>query len=267
MKDYGFVQPILDELHYIAGAFSPIPKIVLEPNGQWDDSIPVYEAQKLEDGEDEDGCSVWGTENAIEFLMKKLNGKDFNYSERYIYNVSNTLPPGNDPHVIAETVRNFGLIDEAMLPITKTLDDFIKPRPMNEVFIKLGKQWLDDYDFKHEWLFVKGMEKESRTERMKEYLLYSPLGISVTAWIMENEVYVDYNEPNNHWCVCFGWNDRGWKVFDSYDQSVKIVSFDHNIQYCKRYFIQKKVNKGYLTYLFEQLYLALKRYGLIQNSI
>ena len=87
--------------------------------------------------------------------------------------------------------------------------------------------------------------ERTKNGKIKECLRYSPLGVSVTAWVYddETETFIDNGIPNTHWCVLYGWNDKGWKIFDSYNQSKKILSYDHNIQMCKRYLLTSKKNK------------------------
>lgn len=230
--NFGFVKTIIDSTQWVLGS---IPKIILRSDGQWDSFLPTYEPQYLKDSEETDGCTVWGTLNCVETIMRHNFDDAANYSERFPYILAKVRPPGSDPHTVAETCRTYGFIDDQILPVTDTYTEFIQPDPMSRVFILLGEQWKSRYTFNHEWVFSGQMNKSARVALMKEALMYSPLGISVSAWWERDGLYIDNGQPNNHWCMCFGWNDQGWKVFDSYEQVVKIVSFDHNITMCKRY--------------------------------
>lgn len=238
-KQYGFVTPKIDDTHYVLGGFGSLPKVVIQPDGQWDAFLPVYEPQ-FGGGWDTDGCTVWGTQNAIETYIRKICGREDNYSERYTYILAGIRPPGGDPHKVAETIRGKGLIGQNELPMTTDFVSFTQPDPMTPQLLAKGQTWLDAFEFKHDWLYTKQPKQADRIALIKEALQYSPLAISVTAWHLDGDVYRDMGQPNCHWCVCFGWTDKGWKIFDSYDQTIKIYSFDSSIEYAKRYLLTIK---------------------------
>ncbi len=235
---YGFVKPTLYADNYVLGAINSLPKTVLQPDGQWDKYLPLYEAQA--EKYETYGCTVWGTENAIEILEKRLYGIDTNHSERFIYILGGVKPPGADPHTICEVIRKNGLIPNESLPYPATYEEFIAPNPMKEGYLKQGREYLDKRSVGHEWVFT-NVDKKTQISRMKEALMYSPLGISVSAWYSEDGIYIDQGQANNHWTVCYGYTEANgkifWKVFDSYDHSLKILHPDHNIQFCKRFSI------------------------------
>lgn len=234
--NFGFVPPIIESDHYVLGGAVSLPTVILQPDRQWDAFLPDYEPQ-FGDGWDTYGCSIWGTENATEILDYRVNGEKKNYAERPVYIGTHTRPPGNDPHVIAEWIRKNGLVDEYVLPMTPTFEEFITPDPLPDTIIVAGGLWAKRSNFGHEWVFLNNVSKEEKKTRMMESLQYSPLGVSVTAWYEEGGIYVDQGFPNTHWCTCYGFTDRGWKIFDSYDHSQKIYSFDSEISFCKRYTI------------------------------
>lgn len=252
INNYGLVTSDITSDHYILGGFSSVPKNVLQPDGQWDAYLPLYEpqAEKFETA----GCTVWGTQNAIEILYKKLFGVEPNYSERFTYNIVPVRPPGADPHVTCEAIRKNGIVEASILPITDTFDDFCTPYPMSGSLLAKGQFWLKKHVFMHEWVFSGDIPKNERITKIKDALRYSPLGVSVTAWHKEGDVYVDNGKPNNHWCVCYGWTRKGWKIFDSYDHSTKIVSFDHNICFVKRFFLEKQTYQpNWIVDIFQRL--------------
>lgn len=236
---YGFVRPVVGTTHYGAGS---LPKTVLQPTGQWDEYLPSYEPQ-FNANYDAYGCTVWGTENNVEIWMLRLLGKEFNYSERFIYILAGIRPPGGDPHKVAEAIRNKGLIDDSQLPMTQDFVKFIKPDPMTENYLDLGRKWLQRVDFKHEWLISVPTKTKDRVAIIKEHLQYTPICASVTAWFQDGEVYVDRGQKNTHWCVIFGFDDekKAWKIFDSYNQSVKLYSFESLIEFAKGYRLTLKV--------------------------
>ncbi|MDI6820924.1 MAG: hypothetical protein QMD65_01970 [Patescibacteria group bacterium] len=234
MKNYGFIPDKIEPEHYIFGS-SSIPQIILEENSQWDKYLPLYEPQ-FENFETW-GCTVWGTLNAIEILHKRLFNIEPNYSERFLYILAGVREPGSTPHLIAETIRKNGLINQEELPITETYEEFIKPDPMSKLYLSKGEDWLSQYEIKHEWVSDKSFEG------LKEALKYSPFGIAVYAWAVNSEglFYRPMGAKDSHWCVLFGYVDGlYWKVFDSYDQSIKYLTWNFGFNYVKRYYLRKK---------------------------
>lgn len=237
IKNYGFVAPTIEKSHAILGGAISLPKEIIQADRQWDAYLPDYEPQSG-NGWDTDGCSIWGTFNAEEFLEKKKRGGDPNHSERHVYIGTHTRPPGNDPHVIAEWISANGLVDQSDLPFTATFEEFIQPDPLPTAITSKATLWHNQNDFRNEWVFNGDVPPEDKKTAMMEALQYSPLGVSVTAWIEGPDgIYVSNGIPNCHWCVCYGFTDKGWKIFDSYDHSQKIYSFDADISFSKRYYL------------------------------
>lgn len=237
MKDYGFTRPSIDSTHFVLGAVQSLDKNILQPDGQWDAFLPTYEPQ-FENGFDTYGCTVWGTQNALETLYKRLYGVEINADERYTYNCAELLPPGGDPHQVAESIRKQGLTFGLLLT-TPTLEDFCLPRPMTDEYLRIGKKWLSKHTVGHEWVIYGDRSKKERVQLMKEALTYSPLGASVSAWYDVDGLYEDRGQLNNHWCMIYGYMEADgetyFKVFDSYDHSLKLLHCDHEISFVKRY--------------------------------
>lgn len=237
LKNYGFVPPQITADNYVLGAFTD--KQILMPTGHgWGEYLPDYEPQA--ESYETYGCTAWGTENAIEILDRFLFSKQSNYSDRFVYNLAEITPPGADPHKVAEVIRKNGLVEQRDLPIPATYQEFVTPRPMAEKYLKLGAKWKAQFTLVHEWLWWGTPTLKKRAELLKEALKYSPVGVSVYAWAKEGDLYVSKGEPN-HWCVLFDWNEQGWLIFDSYDQSIKTLSFEHNIRYAKAYYLKGQV--------------------------
>lgn len=251
IKNYGFVKPIIENDQYVLGGLSTLPKNILQADRNWQPYLPVYEPQ-FNSIFDSYGCTVWGTENAIEILEKKLIGNNPNYSERFIYILAGVKPPGANPHDIAETIREHGLIPDDLLPMTSLFEEFLQPKPMSKDLLNKGKEL--PYQLLHEWIWKNSPSKEKRLELIRESLQYSPLGVSVTAWFKDGDTYVDNGQPNTHWCVLFAMDGDSPLIFDSYDQSIKKLHPDHRIEVAKRYSLAKKVaKKKFLQLLLEYI--------------
>lgn len=237
---YGFVRGTVEDEDYVFGS-SQIDREVLQPDGQWDGFLPEYEPQ-FNRNFDTYGCTIFGTLNALEILMLHRFGVRADYSERYIYNLVPVRPPGGSPQSVAECIRKSGLINQELLPMTDTLDEYSTPVPVGQEYLDLGRKWLDAYDLAHDYLWRSAPDKRKRDEILKEALRYSPVGVSVSAWMpLADGTYEDGGRPNNHWCVCVGYDTDGpltyFHVFDSYDHEVKRLSAFHAIEMAKSYYV------------------------------
>src|SRR3990167_8816070 len=261
IRQYGLkLNVVEDPRAYRLGAIE-LPKAILRLDGQWDAFLPSEELQITPNFETA-GCTIYGTENIQQTLEKFHFGKTQEYSERYNYNLVKIVPPGADPHDAAESFRSDGVVPYDLLPITSTLEEYASPRPMPTKYISQGI--AHPQELRHQWLWNRPIDKETRTSLIREYLQYSPLAISVTAWKLENGVYVDNGQSNTHWVMLYGWNNKGWLIFDSYFPHRKVLSFDHKIQVCKRYILVPSTRKEQLSIFSKILQLLGQLTGLIE---
>ena len=243
LHNTGFLIPKLDSTQYILGSMLSLPKIILQGNMQWGLSLPSEERQHRATF-DTFNCTSFATLNCFEIILNKVYGKYENKSDRFLGIVAGTKPPGNDPHVVAEAGRKNGFINESSLPFDQDIDT------VNEYYSfifadenkcrKEGVGFINQYEIGHEWVFTGSISKSARMALMKEALQYSPLGVSVSGWHEQNGVYMDNGQPNNHWTVVYGFNEQGWLCFDSYSPYKKVISYDHDIRFCKRYSLKFK---------------------------
>lgn len=235
--NYGFQKPLIKiEDHIFGGATLDS---VIQPDGQWDLYLPKYEAQA--EKYETLGCTVWGSQNGIEILFKKKFGIEPNYDERYNYNISEINPDqgGGDPNVVIQDIREKGLI-QGFLFLSETLTEFMTPRPMEGKYLEEGRKWVDQYDLRHKWVLQGFEEKGERIKIIQDALTKGIVCASVSAWFPQGDIYIDRGQPNNHWCVIYGWTGNGWKVFDSYDHSTKVYSFDARVDFAKLLTLEKK---------------------------
>jgi hypothetical protein len=237
MRDFGLLEDIREFTAYVLGG-SQVPYVPYQPDGDWTPYLPKYESQSTRF--ETHGCTVWGLQNQVETLFKRLYKDEPNYSERFTYLLAGVVPGrGADPQVVYESVRKNGLIDQSLLPMTDTLEDFIDKSDITGSLLAKGQNWLEKHDFKHEWLWTR--RPENWKEILREALQTSPIGVSVTAWMQVNGLYVSDSGGNNHWCLLYKIDDDGvmW-VFDTYDHSQKPLHPEHNIRRAKRIWINRK---------------------------
>lgn len=247
MKNYGLqFKKIEPDHYYLGGGF--IGTEVIQPDGQWDGFLPPEEVQNAHEVETMN-CTIFGSINMIEILFNKLFHEIKSFSERYSGVIAGTTENGNDPHTALEAIRKAGLIDDNLLPFDESIkswDNYYSPKPMTKHYLNIGKEFLRQYEFKHEWVFRDGVVLEEKIRLIKEALKRSPVCVSVYAWAAdENNVYYKAGQEN-HWTCIYGYNQHGWKIFDSYTNSYKLYSFDADITYAKLGWLkqmpQKKVN-------------------------
>lgn len=258
IKNYGFVpeevEKNLDETHYLLGSTSKLGTDILQADGNWLPYIPAYEPQ-FTPNYDTYGCTVFGTLNALEVLMKKLHGGDYDFAERFIYILAGIRAPGGDPHKVAEIIRAKGLIEQALLPLTITYDEFIQPDPMTQSLLDKAHEFLNDKEIGHEWIFTNNPNTADRIQMLKWALQRGTVAMSVTAWYQdENGLYIDGGRPNTHWVCLVDIEEKDGKfypiIIDSYDLILygkstayfKKLHPDHKVFYAKRYAILPKKN-------------------------
>jgi hypothetical protein len=215
-------------------------KVVLQPDGQWDDYLPTFEHQAT--GYETSGCTCYGTLSQMEAYFKRVFGFEPNYAERYNYVLAGVTIDGANPQNAYESVRKWGVIDEKELPRPDTYEEYNSPIPMLSKYTNQGSLWLEDWEFTHEWIV-------SRTGQLQpkivDALKYSPVAVAVSAWLEKDGLYISEFD-NNHWCLAYGYEQVGdkyrLKVFDTYDKSVKLLHEDHDISVAKRINIKKKVH-------------------------
>jgi len=244
IKEYGFIEPVIKEDHWVLGGLGSIPKVKQKPEAGWPSLKILKERQNLRF--ETWNCTGFDTLQCIERLEFAITKKEVNYSDRWLGIVAGTKRPGNDPHKVAEAIRKHGLIPEEMLPWSEDLnnvDEYYSFKGADEDKCRAeGKKWLETHKFLHEWVFKGEHSLEERAKRMIEALDYSPLGISVTAWFKHGNVYVDNGARNTHWTSEIDYvTDVSWEADDSYleeDSSTKHIAWEHNIRFCKRYYLE-----------------------------
>lgn len=242
----GFVEPILKDEDYIFGAERSIKNklgadVVINPSGQWDEWLPSEEIQIK--SFETFSCVAFGSTSQIETHEKKVFGGSPNYSDRFLVTLANIVPPGIDPQVIYELIRNKGLVNEIDHPWSddiKTIEQYKSPIPTS--LIEKAKEFLKKYVFKHEYL-PRQFNGLISDETLKEALKYSPLAVAVQAWNWDGEKYIRRGE-DTHWVVLYGWNEDGtWKIWDSYSPFKKRLAKDFGFKWAKRIWLYRNLDE------------------------
>lgn len=238
IKNFGFVNPIIQPEEWIGGANLPLTEI--NPSGDWRPYLPEREIQNIYT--ETCNCTAFGTLNAVECIMKLKYKLGVNYSDRFLGIIAGTYPPGNSPHTVAEYARKYGFVPEVTLPFTADLDTvskYFSPKPVPNWILKIGETWLGKYAFKHEWI------NNQTHEQLKQQLKYSPIGVAVVAWFLneKGEYYYpnEYSGQENHWTLLVAFDEDRPVIFDSYDNTLKILTKNYPLSLAKKYAIETQI--------------------------
>lgn len=266
-KNYGLVIEERDPRNYVLGGFTSLPKIVLESSGQWDNFKPDREIQ-YNSNFDSQNCTGYGWNAWTEFMFKKLSMPYGDRSDRRLGIKAGTYPPGNDPRKVAQALHEYGTVAESSLPFSsdiQTVGEYFSYKGGEEWKCDLeGDDFVNQHEFRYEELWGSMPDREERVRLIKECLQYSPIAASFSAWTLKDGVYVDGGKRNNHWAVIFGWTDKGFKVFDSYDNTEKIISFDHKIEIAMRGMFVKSTRAEQLSILERIVKLLQEMLGIVK---
>ena len=235
---------------------------VIKSDGQWDADLPKIEYQSFPWGETFH-CTVFGTENCIQVLMKAKYGKIEEYTERYLgvlAKIKNGV--GGSPNEVAEQWRKRGnlLYDKLPFEGVTSWSQFNSPNPMTADLVTEGEKWLTKWTFGHDWIW------DFRPEVLMEALKYSPLGVGVYTW---QKVGDKYTKPSwatdNHWVMIYGYvKGDHWKVYDHYDSVHKKLAWDYPFSFAKRFTLSMKTtDEQALQEDGKKLYEQLKKKHII----
>lgn len=250
IKNLGFVVPKIDDTHYVFGG-GQVPKDILQADRNWQPFLVVAEAQS-HPGFETYGCTCFNTNNALEILKKKITYSEANYSDRFTYDISETSPPGNDPHVVIEAIRNVGMILESSLPFRADINDLNTFRSMEgkdkQLFAE-ASGWRSKFTVMHDWVFNTNIPLDQKLKLLYECLQYSPLGVSVRAWQQRDNglYYKNPGEIDTHWTVIvYAVPNEYWLIFDSYaDESgsfLKKLEWNYDFGFAKRYYLRPVIS-------------------------
>jgi hypothetical protein len=221
---YGFKEDEKDDRDFLAGT---LPKVVLQPDGQW--TPPEFERQARE-GLEVYGCLSFGVNSIVEMLHNVQYRSEPNYSDRFLASVSGTTIGGNTPRKVYSALRESGALPEEDYPYVYTWNEYYQPIPAK--ILRKAKKWTDKYQFNYEKI---------TKDDLKEYLQYSPIGCSVSAWHQKDGLYYKpEGAEDNHFVILIGYEDAShWLIFDTYDEETKRLVWDYDFGYLARYTLNK----------------------------
>lgn len=221
----------------------------INPIGDWTPYKMQDEPQRR-GGLETSGCVVFGSLKAW-MMVAKLHGFiDFtrDASERYSGAFAGTTSNGTNPHTLAETTRNVGIIPSEIMPwddsIT-TVEEYYDRR-MAESLLPLGKKLLDRFEFGHEWVFAfkSAHTQKQKVQLLREALRRGPVCVSVFAWRKSGKYYVNTKKDHhNHWVTALRFDGDRLVIHDQYDPFEKTLSADFEFSAAKVYFLKRREEK------------------------
>lgn len=250
IKNYGLVFEETAEEDYVVGGLKSAPQEVLVENGDWRPYLPAGEEQRK--GEIEtNACVSFALLNALEILVKRKFNAEINKSERYTAIVSDTTSAGNSPKKVAQSFRDYGVIDDYFLPFNAGIsyDVFFSPKPMTKQYLDIGEEWKSKWNFRYEYIFNQvGGRINDKQKLLMENLKHSPVPISVLAWIYDEQkkLYTKpAGTPDNHEVVLVAYEEgKKWFIFDSYPESegdfIKELDWDYDFTTAQKIWLEKQ---------------------------
>jgi len=234
--NYGLQEIEIKRKDYLLGGKVSLKQVILSKDGQWDKWLPPKEVQNFPI--ETDACVTFAILNAVEILLRYEFGNTENLSDRFLAYISGTTKHGNNPQNVAEALRTKGDVKEKFWTYTKSLKTWeeVYEAPPRTLYSQ-ALDFIKVYKFGHEWLLA-------TPPFMKQALQYSPLTVAGWAWDRNSQGF--YFSPKGkrpeHYFVVYGYVDgEYWKVFDSYDNSLKKLVWDFHFTMVKRFTLHSKV--------------------------
>lgn len=207
----------------------------MNEKADWSEWLPTNEKQSSASW-DSMSCVSFSALNCIEILQKYIWGDNVNYSDRALAKLSGTTQSGNYLHIVADTIRNQGLVDEEYWPFEgNSWAEYMREIP-EEVTSK-GEHFKAKYDVKYEFV---------QNRQIKDALKYAPLQTCVYAWPKKvNDIYPDVKgKPRNHAVTLIGYKENEyWLIFDHYDNFLKKIEWEYNFGGTLKFSIELKNNE------------------------
>lgn len=241
-----FIYPQIKEQDYKFGS-GQLAGEVLRPDGDWRDYLPPTEDQRR-NGIESSSCYIQATQHALATLQEEqFNIKDSNYSERFNFILSGGTEQGGDPLKGAQSIRDDGVIPDALLPFSDLItswQEFASFKDGEETYCKkIGEEFRQNWDFGYDIVFWRELKVETKYKLLKEALKYSPIPMSVYGWVEENGFVVKTDElVDNHLTLCVYIDDANRPYFfDTYEPFIKIGQPFYNSDFAMRLSVKKKI--------------------------
>lgn len=259
-KNYGLLLEPLQPEDYVFGSAQSLSnkfkaRTKLRPDSDWRPWLPVEEPQAPI--YETNACASFGTNNALEILLRFQYDRTSDFSDRDVAKGSGTDPfAGNSPKRVADFIRTNWALFEQEWPANaaKNVFEFYADVPLE--LRQLAKGRGAEWDFGYEYV-------NTGSANIREALKYSPLGMSVPAWTADQDG--KYFRPSgmndNHWVAAVAINTLGEiVVFDTYAPYIKTMRADFTPQVAMSYYLTRQIvsEKSWVQYLIDLVLAVFK---------
>lgn len=221
------IEAVVPPTDFVAGAVSGIVYKEEVPSGNWEKWLPTEESQKP-NNVDTMACVTFSALNILETQFNRLLeeglleaeavqwlldngyiiGGKFNFSDRFTAKMSGTTPNGNYLQLVADSIRNDGLIPEAdwKAPANFSWNEYYSNIPPS--LIAKGKEFAKRFDVQYEWVLL-GNDGQNRVEVLKKHLKQAPIQIA-------SKYNAGACDPVQHAYAIYDIDTIAYNRFDSY---------------------------------------------------
>lgn len=198
-KGHGYISPIITDTDYFRGVNSKLAGESIKDDGDWRGFLPLAEHQAPT--YETNGCSHFGTWNAVETNYKFLLGGELNASDRLTLAAAKSigiLDPerGGTPKDAVEYIRKNWSVFEREFPASaaKSLEEFYAV-PSKEL-LQLAKNRLKEMGYLVKYEYI----PNPTVPKIKEALKSGPVCFSNALLQL----------PDGRWYKPDGWRDTHW---------------------------------------------------------
>jgi hypothetical protein len=157
------------EFDWQAGGNSPIAHDILVPDKNWKKFSVEHEIQ-WQGTYDTQFCVTYSalktiakfltylesigslSQDDLEFFKEYKKDGKYNFSERFIGTLGKTTANGAYQFMVANAIKNYGLIPQDMFPLADNFQDNIDPKFITEAMYTKGKECLKRISINYEWV-------------------------------------------------------------------------------------------------------------------
>jgi len=211
------------------------------PSRNWDEFLTIFESQVFPTF-DSFACVTYSALNNLEILWKQKYGFEKNWSDRFTAKMSGTTSVGNTFYNVADSIRNDGLVEQALYENeTPTRSIFYQPVP--ESVKEVGERFVEENTVSYEFV-------PYYPDAIWDALQYGPLQVAGYAWSGRDSqgYYVKTDRKANHGFTVYGGEyGKTFKVFDHYhvssgDSGKKVLNWNYRFWAAILYDIEKRID-------------------------
>lgn len=173
-------QGVLDDRRDTDYAAGSLPFEVRNASADWRPYVPTQGEVQYDRFTDVQGCVSFSLTNSLETQGKKMDGRTYNWADRFLAKMSGTTKNGNFLYKVADTVRQYGLVNETTYPTPPdfTWDSYYADIPADVV--AKGKAEFP-FTIAYEWVYSSGsiLTDAQKMAALQRHLQHAPIQITI----------------------------------------------------------------------------------------